>query len=148
LFILFCIIFSSIPSLNIFLIKNHASLFFLGLPLMVSPWSHVSGHRSERLAQVDFDLILKHFLSNICLASIFFRFPNYGVIPTSCFMSCVWFVDPSWLLGSLEAFCFVIFFIYLSIISAKVYSLHFKCGLSFLKLFNPVNSMTRVSDFL
>jgi len=87
----------------------------LGSPLMRSPRSHDLGHRSKKLAQVKFGFSYKHFFSKI------FWFPIYGVIPISCPISYIWFVDLVWLSDSLETF----FFLHLSIILAGVHFLHF-----------------------
>jgi hypothetical protein len=73
---LFCIFywlfFLSISSFNICLIKNFDSLFFSGLLSMGSPRSHDTGYKSERLAQVDFNIFLKYFFQLFFLPVFFF----------------------------------------------------------------------------
>jgi len=64
--------------LYFFFFQFHPSIFFLLRILFPCYFGfafngHVFDcHKSERLAQVDFDLSLKYFFSNICCASIFF----------------------------------------------------------------------------
>jgi len=105
-FALFFYWFFLIASFNVCLIKNIVSLFFR----VCFKWSQ----HSLMTWVLDLKISLSWFPSFLfffkyVFLQVFFSLPVYKDILISCRMSCVWFIDSSWLSRSLEAFLCVFF---------------------------------------